>query len=77
MNGHFEFQICCVNSYNKMYGNLDNVQLHHEIRNNIEVGYKGATPLDYPRSLSIKIHVITMNCPSFSPDFHTALNINC
>lgn len=64
----FEFQICCVNPYNKMYGNLDNVQLHHEIRNNQEIGYEGATPPDYPTSLSIKVHVITINYRSFLPD---------
>lgn len=71
-----EFQIYCVNPFNKMYGNLDNDQLHHEIKKkNAEVGYEGATPPDYPAS--IKAHVITMNCRSFLPDFITLLNINC
>lgn len=76
MDVHFEFKICCVNPYNKMYSNLDNVQLHHEIRNNPVVGYGGATTPDYSPSLSIKGHVITINCRSFLPDFLKALNIN-
>lgn len=77
MDVHFQFQICSVNPYNNVYGNLDNVQLHHEIRNNPEVGYEGATPPDYPPSLSIKVHVITVNYLSFIPDWLTASNINC
>lgn len=65
MGVHCEFQTCRVSSYKKMYGNLDNVQHHDEIRNNAEVVYEGATPLYYPPSLSIKVHVITMNCLAF------------